>query len=226
MTATAQRQRRRPRRQRRRWLGQVPGSVFGNDAVKNKRNTDAVGSGPNQPASGRIVNTSRRARCPLAEVKDKVRERVVAEQASARRARKAPAPGRAAEVARPRRCRPPLTVSRMQPQGLPREAVDAVLKADAGQLPVVLGRRHRRTGLPGARSPGAGARPARRRRAAAAKVSIRRPGRGRSQAYLASLKAALKAEVALGARSRLGRLRHGPERTAIIRSRFPLVRWL
>ena len=58
-------------------------AVFGNDAVRNKRNTDAVEIGPNQLASARIVEYMPARTLPLAEVKDQVRERLVGQQAAA-----------------------------------------------------------------------------------------------------------------------------------------------
>ena len=58
-------------------------AVFGEDALRNKRNTDAVEIGPNQLASARIVEHSPARTLPLAEVQDRVRAAVVAEQAAA-----------------------------------------------------------------------------------------------------------------------------------------------
>ena len=114
-------------------------AVFGNDAVRNKRNTDAVEVGPNQLAAARVVEHTPARTLPLAEVKDQVRERVVAEQAAAL-ARK---DGQAllaqlqkdAGTALPESA----VVGRAAAQSLPRRAVDAVLRADASKLPVPLG---------------------------------------------------------------------------------------
>jgi peptidyl-prolyl cis-trans isomerase D len=115
-------------------------AVFGNDAVRNKRNTDAVETAPNQLVSARIVQHTPARVLPLAEVKDRVRERVVTEQAAAlarkegtaqlERLRATPAQALAA---------PAVVVSRNQPQGLPRALLDAVLRAEATALPVLLG---------------------------------------------------------------------------------------
>jgi peptidyl-prolyl cis-trans isomerase D len=114
-------------------------AVFGNDAVRNKRNTDAVEIGPNQLASARIVQYTPAHTLPLAEVKAKVRERVVAAQASALAHRDGAA--RLAELQKGSGEALPVTVtaSRVQTQGLPRPVVDAVLRADASKLPAVLG---------------------------------------------------------------------------------------
>jgi hypothetical protein len=43
--------------------------VFGNEAVKNKRNTDAVEVGPNQLAAARVVQHQPARTLPLAEVR-------------------------------------------------------------------------------------------------------------------------------------------------------------
>jgi peptidyl-prolyl cis-trans isomerase D len=114
-------------------------SVFGNDAVRNKRNTDAVEVGPNQLAAARIVQFTPARTLPLAEVKAQVRQRVVAVQAAA--LARLEGAKRLAEVQKaPADVLPTtLTLSRAQTQGLPRNVVDAVLRADAGKLPLALG---------------------------------------------------------------------------------------
>lgn len=114
-------------------------AVFGNDAVRNKRNTEAVEVGPSQLASARVVTHEPARTLPLAEVKDLVRERVLAEQAAA--AAKAEGAKRLAEVqkAPAESIGSTLTVSRVNDQGVPRAVLDAVLKADAAKLPAVVG---------------------------------------------------------------------------------------
>jgi peptidyl-prolyl cis-trans isomerase D len=115
-------------------------AVFGNDAIKNKRNTDAVEVGPNQLASARIVQHQPARTLPLTDVRDAVRQRLVASQAEALARKEGearlaqlkadPASGTLADAA---------TVSRAQPGGLQRKALEAVLAADAGKLPAVVG---------------------------------------------------------------------------------------
>jgi peptidyl-prolyl cis-trans isomerase D len=115
-------------------------AVFGNDAVRNKRNTDAVETAPNQLVSARIVQHTPARVPPLAEVRDQVRERVVAEQAAALARKEGTAqlellrktPAQALAM-------PPVVVSRNQPQGLPRPLLDAVLRADATAMPTLIG---------------------------------------------------------------------------------------
>lgn len=114
-------------------------AMFSNDAVRNKRNTDAIEVAPSQLAAGRIVSHTPARTLPLAEVKDRVRELVVAQQAAAA-ARKDGAARLQALQANPAEALPTtVTVSRVNPQGQPREVVDAALKLDAGKLPAVTG---------------------------------------------------------------------------------------
>jgi len=115
------------------------GAVFGNDVVRNKRNTDAVEIAPNQLAAARIVQYTAARTLPLAEVKDRVRQRVVATQAAAK-AREEGGKRLAALQAAPTETLPTtLVLSRAQSQGQPRQLLDAVLRADANKLPAVLG---------------------------------------------------------------------------------------
>ena len=115
-------------------------AIFGNDAIKNKRNTEAVEVGPNQLASARISQYQAARTLPLTEVRDAVRQRLVASQAEAMARKEGearlaqlkadPANGPLGEV---------ITVSRSAPQGLPRAALEVVLGADATKLPTVIG---------------------------------------------------------------------------------------
>ncbi|MDH4391927.1 MAG: SurA N-terminal domain-containing protein [Aquabacterium sp.] len=115
-------------------------AVFGNDAVKNKRNTDAVDTGPNQLTSARVVQHQPARTLPLAEVRDLVRQRLVATQAEAL-ARKDGETRLAQLKADPANgtLTGPVVVSRAQPAGLSRNALEAVLAADATKLPAVVG---------------------------------------------------------------------------------------
>jgi peptidyl-prolyl cis-trans isomerase D len=114
-------------------------AVFGNDAVRNKRNTDAVEVGPSQLAAARIVEHMPARTLPLAEVKDQVRERLVAEQAAALAKKEGQALlaqlQKDAQTALPDSA----VIGRASAQGMPRELIDAVLGADAGKLPVPVG---------------------------------------------------------------------------------------
>jgi len=114
--------------------------LFSDDAIRNKRNTDAVETGASQLVSGRVVQYAPARLLPLADVRDKVRERVVAKQAAALAHKDGQA--RLAELqASPQAAltAPAQTVSRVQSKDLPRPVVDAALRADAGVLPAAAG---------------------------------------------------------------------------------------
>lgn len=114
--------------------------VFGNDALKNKRNTEAVETAANQLVAGRVVSYAPAQLLPFADVKAKVQAAVVAEMAAAqarkdgeaRLASLKQAPDTALTEA-------PQLVSRVQRRDLPTPLIDAVLRADAGKLPSFVG---------------------------------------------------------------------------------------
>jgi peptidyl-prolyl cis-trans isomerase D len=116
-------------------------AVFSNDAIQNKRNTDAVETAANQMVSARIVAHSPARVLPLTEVMAAVRQRVVDQQASALARKKGEA--RLAELQQTPEAAEtmgsPAIVSRDQAQGVPRALVDAVLSADPGKLPTLKG---------------------------------------------------------------------------------------
>ena len=115
-------------------------AIFGNETLKNKRNTDAIEVGPNQLASARVTQYQPAHTLPLADVRDAVRQRLVAERAQAE-ARKEGEALLAKAKADPAGATLPLvaTVARNKAEGLPGEAVVAVLSADAHKLPAVVG---------------------------------------------------------------------------------------
>lgn len=105
-------------------------AIFNTETLRNKRNTEAVETAPNTMVSARIVSHQPAAVPPLAEVKARVREKVVAQQAAAlarkegeaRLAELRKAPG--TDLGTPLK-----TLSRaQQSQDVPRSVVDAVLK--------------------------------------------------------------------------------------------------
>jgi len=111
-------------------------AVFASETVRNKHNTEAIEFGPNAMASARVVQHQPARVLPLAEVKDRVRQRLALEQAAAL-ARKAGAErlqalqqgGDAAPLPAA------VVVQRGVPSGLPQSVVEAVLRADASKLP-------------------------------------------------------------------------------------------
>ncbi len=116
-------------------------AVFGPEALTNKRNTDAIEFGPNQLVAARVVQHTPARVQALPEVLDKVRERVIASQAQALARKEGQA--RLAALQQPSGAAEKLpntaVVSRPQPQGLPREVLEAALRADASKLPQVVG---------------------------------------------------------------------------------------
>ncbi len=114
-------------------------AIFGDDALRNKRNTDAVEVAPNQLVAAHVLQFSPAHQLQLAEVKDQVRARAIEAQAAAD-ARKAGL-ARLAEVRAGNGAALPvtLTVARNTPQGLDKQMLDAVLGADASKLPTAFG---------------------------------------------------------------------------------------
>jgi peptidyl-prolyl cis-trans isomerase D len=110
-------------------------AVFSTEAVKNKRNTDAVEVGPNQLVAARVVRHEPARTLPLADVRDRVRERVVATQAAALARSEAAARLAALQKAPDEALPQTLLLSRTQTLGAPREVIDAVLRADPARLP-------------------------------------------------------------------------------------------
>ncbi|HWI10961.1 MAG TPA: SurA N-terminal domain-containing protein [Burkholderiaceae bacterium] len=115
-------------------------ALFGTDAIRNKRNTEAIEIGASTLVSGRVVKYEAAHQLPLADVKAQVRERLVTLQAAAL-ARKL-GQARLAELrAAPGTAMPELamTLSRAQSRDLPGALVDAVLKAPVATLPAFVG---------------------------------------------------------------------------------------
>ena len=176
-------------------------ALFGTDALRNKRNTEAVEIGPNQMVSGRVLKYDPAHQRPFAEVKDLVREKLVAEQA-ATLARKEGEARLAVLRAAPDTAFTPgsLTLSRAQTQDQPRALVDAALREPAAKLPAFFG-----VDLAGdgyavvklvtvlGRDPSAG--DSTRTQAQYAQAW----GDAESQAYYAALKARLKVDISAAA---------------------------
>jgi peptidyl-prolyl cis-trans isomerase D len=115
-------------------------ALFSPDAIEKKRNTEAVETATNQLVSGRIVQHTPARTLPLAEVKDRARQQVVAQMAQ-EAARKEGQAKLSAWKAAPDSASLPagVSLSREQPQGLPPQLVEAVMRADATQTPAWTG---------------------------------------------------------------------------------------
>jgi len=115
-------------------------ALFSADALRNKRNTEAVETAANTLVSAHITQYSPAATPPLAEVSARVREKVVAIQALALARKEGEARLAALRQAPATDLGTPLqTVSRAQTRDLPRSVVDTVLKAPTTPLPGVTG---------------------------------------------------------------------------------------
>ncbi len=115
-------------------------AVFSQDAIEKKRNTEALELAPNVLAAARIARYNPARTLPLEEVKARVRERVVAQQATER----AHAQGLAKLTewkANPDAAKLPqaVVVSRESKQAQPSALVEAVLRASTQTLPAWVG---------------------------------------------------------------------------------------
>jgi peptidyl-prolyl cis-trans isomerase D len=117
------------------------GAVFNEDAVRNKRNTEAIEIAPGMLAAARIVEHRPTARKPLEAVRAEVREAVIAEEAlklareagEARLAELKAGKGDLSGLAAPR------IVSRSDPAGMAPQVVEAVFRMPAKTLPALAG---------------------------------------------------------------------------------------
>jgi peptidyl-prolyl cis-trans isomerase D len=115
-------------------------ALFAPDSVQKKRNTEAVEIAPSTLVSGRITQYTPARTLPFAEVKDKVRERVVAAKA-AELAKKDGAEKLAAWKANPASANlpAPITVSRQETRQQTQAVIEAALRADPAKLPAFAG---------------------------------------------------------------------------------------
>jgi len=115
-------------------------AVFGNDGVRNKRNnTDAIEVGPNQLAAAHVTQYQPARTLPLAEVRERVRARVVATRAAELAHKDGEAKLAQVKTTSATELPDKTTLSRQQRQNLPTALVEAVLRADAAKLPVPVG---------------------------------------------------------------------------------------
>lgn len=115
-------------------------ALFGTDALRNKRNTEAVEIAPSTMVSGRVLQYAAAHQLPLAEVKTRVRDRLASVQAAAL-ARKLGEERLAALRAAPDTAltEPVLLVSRAQPREVQSTVLEALLKAPSSPLPAFVG---------------------------------------------------------------------------------------
>ena len=115
-------------------------ALFSPESTRDKKNTKAIDVGANQLAAGRVVQYSPAHLLPFAEVKDRVRQMLAARRAG-ELATKLGSERLAKLQANPSE---PFSgrgvlVSRAQPRDLPRQLLDAALKAPVAKLPAFVG---------------------------------------------------------------------------------------
>lgn len=112
-------------------------ALFSPDSLEHKRNTEAIETRPSALVAGRITSYTPARALPLQDVRARVKDLYVAEK-SAEMARKEGEAKLAAWKAAPASATglaPALTVSRDQPQNLPRPVIDAALQSNVDALP-------------------------------------------------------------------------------------------
>jgi peptidyl-prolyl cis-trans isomerase D len=116
-------------------------ALFSADSIEKKRNTEAIETATSQLVSGRIVQHMPARTLPLADVKDRVRERVLAQQGQ-EAARKEGEAKLAAWKAAPDSATglsEAAVISREQAERLPAPLIEAILRADTSKLPTWTG---------------------------------------------------------------------------------------
>jgi peptidyl-prolyl cis-trans isomerase D len=115
-------------------------AIFADDALKNKRNTEAVEAAPSTLIAGRVLEYKAASKRPLAEVDAVIRQRVtqeealkLAQKAGAEKLAAVKASGDATGFAAAK------VVSRVKGDGIPPAALAAVMKADTAKLPAYVG---------------------------------------------------------------------------------------
>jgi len=116
-------------------------ALFADDAIRNKRNTEAVETAPGSVVVARVLEHRAATTRPLADVRAEIERKLTAE-AALRLAREAglerlKALQTGAAPALP--WGPPHSVSRENPNGIDRRAIAPILGADASKLPAYVG---------------------------------------------------------------------------------------
>jgi peptidyl-prolyl cis-trans isomerase D len=115
-------------------------ALFSEDALKNKRNTEAVEVAPQTLVAGRVVEFKPASKRPLAEVEGQIKQRVAMEEAlkAAKKAgeEKLAAARKSGDAAGFGEAK---TVSRAKPEGIAPAAFASVMKVDASKLPAYVG---------------------------------------------------------------------------------------
>lgn len=115
-------------------------AIFSTDATEKKRNTEAIELASKQLVSGRISQYTAARTLPLAEVKDRVRERLTAVRSFELAKKEGMEKLAAWKLAPASAVMPePVVIARNQPQNQAMQLVEAALKADTSKLPDFVG---------------------------------------------------------------------------------------
>nr|WP_145551452.1 SurA N-terminal domain-containing protein [Variovorax boronicumulans] len=115
-------------------------AVFSADATQQKRNTEAIEIGTNQLVSARVVEHSPARTQALAEVKDQVRARWIAQRAAELAKQKGEAQLAEWKTQGDKAKLPAaVTIARDDTHQFPAKLIDAALRADPAALPTLLG---------------------------------------------------------------------------------------
>ncbi len=173
-------------------------ALFSEDAIKNRRNTEAIEVTPNTFVAARVIEHRPAALRPLAQVRDQIRARVERQEAArlAREAaaakleslRKSPSDAGFSAVR---------IISRVSPEGLPPGALNAIMQAPADRLPAFVGAEldggaYAVFQVLSAKLP---AKPDPERRGFQQRASLQQTGAADDLAFLAALKSKHKAQI-------------------------------
>ena len=115
-------------------------ALFAPESIDKKRNTEAVEIAVNQLVSGRVVSHQSARALPLAEVRQQVRDKVLASQATALAQKEGVDKlSQWKKDATGAKLSAPMLVARDQPQNIPAPVLLASLRADATALPTWIG---------------------------------------------------------------------------------------
>ncbi|MEJ0003355.1 MAG: SurA N-terminal domain-containing protein [Pararobbsia sp.] len=115
-------------------------AIFADDSLVKKHNTQAIDVGNNTLAAAHVMQYSPVATPPFDQVKDQIRDRIVAEQTAV--LAKQDGVAKLADFQKSKSADgfgTPVNVSRNDAQGLPPSAIDAIFKLDATKLPAYVG---------------------------------------------------------------------------------------
>lgn len=114
-------------------------ALFSDEAIKNKRNTEAIEVAPSTLIAGRVLEHKPVAKRPFEEVQAVVRERVIQEEAAALAKKAGEAKLAAAKSGDSAGFGEAKTVSRTKAQSVNQAALPSIMKADATKLPAYVG---------------------------------------------------------------------------------------